>query len=47
MHYAMPWLSTREGALKQRLALGQRFAPHVGPIELDQIDNRGGCPASS
>jgi hypothetical protein len=33
-----PWLSTREGALKQRLPLDQRFAPHVGPVELDQIE---------
>src|SRR4029077_17963645 len=33
-----PWLSTLEGALKQRLSLDQRFAPHVGPVELDQIE---------
>src|ERR1700730_16223858 len=35
-----PWLSTREGALKQRLPLDQRLAPHVGPVELDQVE----CP---
>jgi hypothetical protein len=33
-----PWLSTRESALKQRLPLDQRFAPHVGRVELDQIE---------
>src|ERR1700730_14810372 len=29
---------TRERALKQRLPPGQRFAPRVGPVELDQVE---------
>ena len=37
---AQPWLGRREHALKGRLPLGQRFAPHVGPVELDQVE----CP---
>jgi hypothetical protein len=35
---AQPWLCTREHALKRGLPLGQRFAPHVGPVELDQVE---------
>jgi hypothetical protein len=35
---AQPRLGTREGALKQRLPLDQRFAAHVDPVELDQIE---------
>jgi hypothetical protein len=37
---AQPWLGRREHALKRCLPLGQRFAPHVGPVELDQVE----CP---
>ena len=33
-----PRRGTRERALEQRLPLDQRFAPHVGPVELDQIE---------
>src|SRR4030088_2367523 len=35
---AQPWLDTQEHALKRCLPLGQRFAPHVGPVELDQVE---------
>jgi len=29
---------TGQHALKRRLSLGERFAPHVGPVELDQVE---------
>ena len=35
---AQPWLDTQEHALKRCLPLGQRIAPHVIPIKLDQIE---------
>jgi hypothetical protein len=33
-----PRRGTRERALEQRLPLDQRFAPRVGPVELDQVE---------
>ena len=33
-----PRRGTGQRALKRRLPLGQRFAPHVGPVDLDQVE---------
>ncbi len=35
-----PRRGTGQRALKRRLPLGQWFAPHVGSVELDQVE----CP---